>query len=79
MDPTVLFGTLYKSHYIISANFYLYLQYFQQKDFNFNKISESQTDTYVFEILNVNICLDTSHFDETKNLGFIWIQLKTEN
>ena len=22
---------------------------------------------------------DTAHFDETKNLGFIWIQLKTEN
>ena len=30
MGPTVLFGTIYGSHYTISTNFYLYLQYFQQ-------------------------------------------------
>ena len=28
-----LFGTIHRSHYIISANFYLYLQYFSQKNF----------------------------------------------
>ena len=39
-----LFGTIHKSHYIISANFYFYLQYFHKKVFNFNKISEFQTD-----------------------------------
>ena len=42
MDPTILFGTIHKSHYIILANFYFYLQYFQQKNFQFqqnNKIS----------------------------------------
>ena len=44
MGSTVLFGTIYRSHYIILANFYFYLQYFQQKNFNFIKISEFQTD-----------------------------------
>ena len=44
MSPTALFGTIHESHYIISANFYLYLQYFQQKVFNFSKISRSQTE-----------------------------------
>ena len=34
---------MHKSHYTISANFYLYL-YFKQKVFNISKISESQTD-----------------------------------
>ena len=42
--PIVLFDTIHKSHCTTLANFYLYLQYFQQKNFNFNKISESQTD-----------------------------------
>ena len=32
------------NHYTISANFYLYLQYSQQKVFSFSKISGSQTD-----------------------------------
>ena len=44
MDPITLFGTIHGSHYTILANFYLYLQYFQQKVFNFSKISGSQTD-----------------------------------
>ena len=43
MSLTALFGTIYESHYNILVNFYLYLQYFQQKIFNFNKISKSQT------------------------------------
>ena len=30
---------------LVSANFYLYLKYFQQKVFNFNRISGSQMDT----------------------------------
>ena len=29
MNSIALFGTIYRSHYIISANFYIYLQYFQ--------------------------------------------------
>ena len=33
------FGTIHESYYIISANFYLHLQYFQQKVFNFSKIN----------------------------------------
>ena len=36
MGPSALFGTIYEFHYIISANFYLYLQYFQQKVFSFS-------------------------------------------
>ena len=43
-DSTALFGTIYGSHCTISANFYFYLQYFQQKVFSFNKISGSQTN-----------------------------------
>ena len=41
----ILFDTIHISHYIISTNFYLYLQYFQQKVFNFSKISGSQIDS----------------------------------
>ena len=41
MGLIALFGTIYGSHYTISANFSLYLQYFQQKIFSFSKISES--------------------------------------
>jgi len=45
MSFTVLFGTIYGSYYTISINFYLYLQYFQQKVFSFHKISRSQTNS----------------------------------
>ena len=45
MGPTTIFGIIHGSHCTISANFYLYLQYFQQKVFNFSKINESQTDS----------------------------------
>ena len=43
MDFTTLFDIIYESYYTISASFYLYLQYFQHKVFNFSKISGSQT------------------------------------
>jgi len=42
MGLTVFFDIIRESRYTISANFYLYLQYFQQKVFNFNKISGSR-------------------------------------
>ena len=42
MGPTALFGTIYGSHCTISAKFYLYQQYFQQKIFSFSNISGSQ-------------------------------------
>ena len=35
---------IHESHCTILANFYLYLQYFQQKVFSFSKISGSQTN-----------------------------------
>ena len=31
--PTALLDTIHESYFTISANFYLYLQYFQQKNF----------------------------------------------
>ena len=31
MGPTILFGTIHGFHCTVSVNFYLYLQYFQQK------------------------------------------------
>ena len=40
MDPIALFGTVHGSHYTILANFYLYLQYFQQKNFSLSKINK---------------------------------------
>ena len=44
INPTALFDTIHRLHCIISANFYFYLQYFQQKVFSFSKINKSQTD-----------------------------------
>ena len=44
MGLTALFDTIHRSHCIVSTNFYLYLQYFQQKFSSFSKINESQMD-----------------------------------
>ena len=44
MSLTILFGTIYRSYCTILANFYLYLQYFQQKNFSFSNISRYQTN-----------------------------------
>ena len=42
------FDTSHEFHYTISANFYLYLQYFQQNAFSFSKISDlKQTLKYL--------------------------------
>ena len=41
VGPITPFGTIHGSHHTISANFLLYVQYFQQKVFNFSKISKS--------------------------------------
>ena len=38
------FSTIHESYYTISTNIHLHLQYFQQKNFNFNKISGLQID-----------------------------------
>ena len=60
MSLTVLFGTIHEVHYIISVNFYLYLQYFQQKVFNFNKINKFQ------KTLEPDICADIMVGDEMR-------------
>ena len=44
ISSIALFGTIYEFHCIISANFYLYLQYFQQKVFSFSKTNESKIE-----------------------------------
>ena len=44
IDLTALFGIIYRFSCIILVNFYLHLQHFQQKNFNFNKISKSPMD-----------------------------------
>ena len=44
MSLTTFFGTIYEFYCTILANFYLYLQYFQQNIFSFSKIGKSQTN-----------------------------------
>ena len=41
-NSIVLFDIIHKFYCTISTNFYLYLQYFQQKVLNFNKINGLQ-------------------------------------
>ena len=54
-----IFATTHGSHYTILTNFYIYLQYFQQKNFSFSKISESQIDpkcafgmSWIFQLIS---------------------------
>ena len=66
IDLTALFDTIHRSHCTISANFYFYLQYFQQKVFNFNKINRSQIDPK---------CHDVSHlFPHNNNNYLSWFR-----
>ena len=44
MGLTALFGIIHGSHCTILTNFYLYLNYFQQKKSRFSKISKFQID-----------------------------------
>ena len=44
-DSIALFGVIHGSHCTISANFYLYLLYFQQKNFNFNFSTHTRTQS----------------------------------
>ena len=57
-----LFGTIHGSFCTISAKFYLYLQYFQQKVFSFNKISRFWIDPYVAFGTGESTLLLTSRF-----------------
>ena len=77
MGPTTFFGTIHRSHYTISSNFYLYLQYFQQKVFSFNKISVFQTNPkkscfrYFFGLCPIHTFKLRSQGVST--LGFEWM------
>ena len=44
MCLTTFFDIIHESYCTISANFYIYLPYFQQKVSSFNKINKTQTD-----------------------------------
>ena len=57
-----LFGTIHESFCTISAKFYLYLRYFPQKVFSFNKISRFWTDPYVAFGIGESTLLPTSRF-----------------
>ena len=55
MSFTAFFDTIHESYYTISTNFYFYefyLQYLQQKIFNFNQINRSQTGPKWAWVLN---------------------------
>ena len=45
MGLTVIFYIINRFHCIISAKFYFYLQYFQQKNFSFSKIGGAQMNS----------------------------------
>ena len=64
MNFTTLFGTIHESHYTILTNIYLYLQYFQQKNFNFSKINGPQTDLESNNYTNDHAIDSSSREDE---------------
>ena len=48
MVLTALFGTIHETHCTILTNFYLYLQYFQQKSFQFQQNKQFPNRPLVF-------------------------------
>ena len=76
MSSTALFCTIHESYCTISTNIYLYLQYFQQKVFNFSKISGSQTDpqstTSDFFLL-----IEYFEISNTFDKSWLWLPLLT--
>ena len=63
MSPTALFSIIHGPYCTISTNFYLYLQYFQQKIFSFSKMSGSQTLLHLhFKFYYIFIYTFTSMF-----------------
>ena len=80
MSFTALFDTIYRPHCIISTKFYLYLQYFQNKFFSFNKISGIQTDPYKPHIFKSHLVTNKPHiyfFPFIQNL--YWPNIKVHN
>ena len=47
IDLTVLFSIIHNPHYTISVNFYLYIQYFQQKKFQFQQNKQISNEPLV--------------------------------
>ena len=73
MGSYVLFGIIHESHCTISTNFYLYLPYIQQKNFNFSKISGSQID--LNNIITNTYVYHTFIYSKEKVWPFVWIIL----
>ena len=69
MGLIAFFGIIHGHHCTISDNFYLYLQYFQQKVFNFSKISEFQTvpKPVHFETLEIMLTHRTNFRSQKEN------------
>ena len=61
MNPIALFCTIRRSHNTISTNIYVYLQYFQQKVFSFNKINGFQTDLRLHFLQDLGLCIALLH------------------
>jgi len=57
MSSTVFFNIIHRFYCTISTNFYFYLQYFQQKIFNFSKINGYQIDPLYMLIGSFKHCL----------------------
>ena len=72
MGLTALFGTIYGSYCTILTNFYLYLQYFQQKVFSFSKINGSQTDSSV--CLGIDLKLKLFYYS-AYFYYYLWVSL----
>ena len=66
MGSTALFGTVYGSHHIISANFYFYLQYFKQNKqiSNTPKKKKKKTDHYDSQLYS-DYTVKLNHFQES--------------
>ena len=56
LSSTAFFGIIHESYYTISVNFYLYLQYFQQKNFSLIKlVNLKQTLKYIYIYIYISI------------------------
>ena len=71
MNLIALFCTIRRSHNTISTNIYLYLQYFQQKVFSFNKINGFQTDFRLHFLQDLGLCIAFLHCSRM----VLWLQI----
>ena len=61
-ETTVLFSIIHGSHCTISTNFYLYLQYFQQKVFSFKFQQNKWIPNYLASLFFANLFYYSAYF-----------------